>query len=385
MPARYVNYKRLREQLDILRVLDHFDVAVASRRGDQITSLCPLPGHPVRHDARRRTPSFSANVRKNVFQCFGCGASGNAVELYMLMSGVDPDDPSAFRNAAIEIVDELRLDAGGEERSGRTERPRGRTTSTRGRPRSRSDRVAIDADVPEAARRLETRMTETTRTDARPRPSVVNAPLDFTLDHLDPTHPYLNSRGLTTETIDTFGLGYCARGMLKDRIAIPVHDPTGTLIGYCGRDVDDGPGERDVPKYRFPGTRERNGVVYEFRKSALVFNAHRIAGPVPEVLVVEGFFSVFHLHQLGVRHAVALMGSSCSPKQAAIIAALVGPDGRIRLMPDGDEAGQRCAESALPLLASHRFCRWARLDDGQQPTDLNAEALRRHLDGRGVP
>lgn len=55
--------------------------------------------------------------------------------------------------------------------------------------------------------------------------AVVNAPMDFELKGLDQAHPYLRSRGFTPETIAHFGLGYCSRGSLKGRVAIPLQEP----------------------------------------------------------------------------------------------------------------------------------------------------------------
>jgi DNA primase len=46
-----------------------------------------------------------------------------------------------------------------------------------------------------------------------------NPPPKFALK-LDPGHSYLKERGLSDETIESFGLGYCSRGLLKGRIAI---------------------------------------------------------------------------------------------------------------------------------------------------------------------
>jgi DNA primase len=53
----------------------------------------------------------------------------------------------------------------------------------------------------------------------------------------------------------------------------------------------------------------------------------------------------------------------------------VPEDGRIWLFPDGDPAGERLAESAMKLLAPHRFVRWVKLAEGKQPTDLGPEEL----------
>ncbi len=92
-------------------------------------------------------------------------------------------------------------------------------------------------------------------------PVVVNPPLGFELKDLDAEHPYLLSRGFTPETIEHFGLGFCSRGLLKDRVAIPLHDMAGALVGYAGRVVDDSLITEDNPRYRFPGERERDGKV----------------------------------------------------------------------------------------------------------------------------
>jgi DNA primase len=62
-----------------------------------------------------------------------------------------------------------------------------------------------------------------------------NPPLTFSLGSLDSQHPYLLERGLTYETIHTFGVGYSSRGWLNGWIAIPIHNATGKLVAYAGR------------------------------------------------------------------------------------------------------------------------------------------------------
>jgi DNA primase len=203
---------------------------------------------------------------------------------------------------------------------------------------------------------------------------VVNAPLDFTLKHLDPKHAYLSSRGFTPETIEHFGLGYCNKGMMAERTAIPLHDAAGKLIGYAGRLVDDAKVSDENPKYRFPGTRERDGIAYEFHKSEFLYNGHGIDKPVPDLIVVEGFASVWWLWQHGYPNVVALMGNSISVKQAELLRDLLGCDGRLWILSDGDNAGEHCAKALFLNLAPHHFVRWLRLDDGQ-PTDLSSEEL----------
>ena len=69
------------------------------------------------------------------------------------------------------------------------------------------------------------------------------------------------------------------------------------------------------------------------------------------------------------------MGSSCSDEQAELIVSLVKPDGRVWLMPDGNNAGVECAKSVLYRISPHRFVRWVCLLPDMQPTDFQPDEL----------
>ena len=209
--------------------------------------------------------------------------------------------------------------------------------------------------------------------------TLINAPLDFELKGLDPKHPYLRERGFSDATIMHFGLGFCNRGLMQGRVVIPLRDSDGKLIGYAGRFTRDDQISEKVPKYLFPGDRERNGTVLSFRKSLFLYNGHAVKAPVRDLYVVEGFPSVWWLHQCGFPDTVALMGNSCSTEQAELIRSLVHPAGRVWLVPDSGEAGERCADSLLRQVAPHRFTHWVKLPDGQ-PTDVPNEELMQILE-----
>ena len=207
-------------------------------------------------------------------------------------------------------------------------------------------------------------------------PVIANEPLDFDLKGLDAEHPYLMGRGFTPETIERFGLGFCSRGMLKDRVAIQLHDADGKLIGYAGRVVDDAAITEDNPRYRFPDERKRDGKIFEFRKTLFLYNGFRIKAPVGSLIVVEGFTGVWWLDQNELPNVVATMGADCSQRQAELIVSLVNPGGVVWIMPDGDKAGERHAQTLLTLISPHRAVRWANLADGTQPTDLSETELK---------
>jgi len=205
---------------------------------------------------------------------------------------------------------------------------------------------------------------------------LVNARLDFELKTLDFAHPYLRSRGFTDETIEKFGLGFCSKGYHEGRIAIPLHDQLGRLIGYAGRIVDDRLIDEEHPRYRFPCTRERKGITYQFEKSQFLYRGFEIKTLVDDVIVVEGFSSVWWLEQHRIENVVALMGWHCSDAQAKLIVSLTKPNGRVWLMPDGGERGEECARNVFAQVGPHRSVRWAKLEAEKQPTDCEGKDLK---------
>jgi DNA primase len=170
---------------------------------------------------------------------------------------------------------------------------------------------------------------------------------------------------------------------MKGRIAIPLHDAEGRLIGYAGRLADEEAIDEENPRYMLPGSRERDGIVHDFCKSLFLFNGHRIEGPVERLIAVEGFFGAMWLHQHGYPNAVALMGSSCSERQAELLAQLLTPAGCLWVMPDGDEAGDRFAVDVLTRVSPRRAVRWVQLDHEKQPDGCGPSELE-HLLGPGL-
>lgn len=328
----WINFAELRKKLNFEDVLRHYKVEI-KRKGAQHQGFCPLPGH----SGKKNSPSFSANLERGIFKCFGCGAQGNQLEFAALMTGVNPDDGDALRSVAVELQQRFF--------------PEG--ASTRKKPR-----------------------VETVTAAPVATPVRTNEPLDFELKDLDAGHPYLAGRGFTREIAHHFGIGVCSRGILAGRLAIPLHDANGRLLGYAGRVIDDGAITEENPRYRFPSRRERNGIVYEFRKSLFVYNGHRFKERNEDLIVVEGFPSVWWLTQHGFGRVVATMGAECSDEQAELIASMVPPDGHVWVIPDGDKAGERYAQSILAQISPHRFVRWVKLDDGQQPTDLSKDEFK---------
>lgn len=333
--AAWVDFKKLREGLDFVKVLDFFG-AKLSPKGEQLVGFCPLPNH----NGKGNSPSFSAHAERGIFQCFGCGAKGNVLDFAVLMRNGDPENGNDVRKTALEL----------------------------------QNRFGPRADSPPPPKE-----PEKPAPSAKPSNVVVNQPLDFRLKDLDPDHPYLLGRGFTKETIRRFELGFCSRGLFKDRVVIPLHNPEGRMIGYAGRVVDDAMVNKDNPRYLLPGKREHDGVLHEFRKGLFLYNGHRIRKPVEHLVIVEGFTAVWWLAQHGYPNVVALMGSTFTMEQIDLIHSLITLDGHVWIMADGDAAGYRCGGLLAVELAKGAYTRLVTMAADVQPTDLSPELLQEAL------
>ena len=53
--------------------------------------------------------------------------------------------------------------------------------------------------------------------------------------------------------------------------------------------MDDSTITEENPRYRFPGERERDGKLLEFRKTLFLYNGFHFKAPVDDLIVVEGY------------------------------------------------------------------------------------------------
>jgi len=340
--TRFIDFRALKAAVKIEQVLAHYGLTEKFKQGkDSLTGPCPI--HRGTHATQ-----FRVSISKNCWHCFSdCHCGGNVLDFVAKMENIDPNE------AANLMVEWFNLDIA--KLNGETSPPERRANPKRGaeaKPGASAQPTQAPTPKPTAP------------TTTEPKESAPNKPLGFALKLVD-QHPYLAERGLTPETITEFGLGYCDKGVMSGRIAIPIHNISGQLVGYAGRWPGEPPEER--PKYRLPDG---------FRKAAEVY---RLADALEEpenkpLVIVEGFFAVMKLWQLGCRKCVALMGSSMSATQEELIAKAVHPNGTIIVMFDEDDAGRTGREEVLRRLATRAFVRVIVFDEeGFQPENLTSE------------
>lgn len=307
--SEWVSFAEVKRRMGLEQALRSYRIDWLRRSGrQQYRGRCPIHGG-------QGIEAFHANLERNVFHCFACGAGGNVLDFVAAMEGC------SIREAALRLQ--------GIQSPGRTTR--------------------IAALTPEE-RKLVTKKRE------------VTPPLKFSLP-VDPWHPYLMERGIDPATASYFGVGYCGRGLMSGRIAIPIHDHDGRLVGYCGRAI-----HGESPRYRFPAG---------FQKSQVLFNHHRArATEDRQVVVVEGFFDCMRVSQAGYPCVVALMGARLSGAQKSM---LTDRYDKITLMLDGDPTGRsasvRIASDLAPACAVTELL----LAPGVQPDQMTCDQVRQLL------
>jgi DNA primase len=76
-----IDYAELRGMVTIAQVLELAGFVASEASGDQVRGPCP-----VHRSSAAGSRSFSANVIKNTFRCFKCGAAGNQLDLWMAVT-----------------------------------------------------------------------------------------------------------------------------------------------------------------------------------------------------------------------------------------------------------------------------------------------------------
>jgi DNA primase len=350
MAKPFIDFGAVKTAVSFQQVLEHYGFTAqmrSTRNGDGLEGSCPI--HP---DTGKDI--FKVTLSKNCWFCHNsaCKCGGNHLDFVSKMENCNAHD------AALKLDQWFNLGLAGksdstpsrQQGSASHQAPGHQTTGSHSPP-SRAAETAPEVVLEEPGE---------------------NVPLSFKLDNLKTDHGYFAERGLTPQTVELFGLGFCAKGTMSGRVVIPIHNVEGELVGYCGRWPGQPPEER--PKYKLPSG---------FKKSAEVFNLDRAMTEEQglPLIVVEGFFDVMKLWQLGFHRVVSIMGSSLSSHQEeALVNASVSRSGII-LMFDEDDAGRVGREKALVRLSRRMFVRVVPLSqEGAQPDHLTENELHALLD-----
>jgi DNA primase len=312
MSQGFVAFAEVKRAVTIEAVLDRYGLfASLTEKGQNLVGACPF----CRGKSLRQ---FQVNREKNAWYCFGCKQGGNVLDF------VAKKERVGIRAAAVKLDGWFALGLAAEAAA---EKP----------PTTPS----VPPPTPSAAPPVAAESLPTT-----------NPPLTFTLKTLDHHHASLSALGLHAATMEHFGAGYCTKGLLKGRLAIPIHNGEGELVAYAGLAVE----EDASPRYLFPP---------KFNPALEVFNVESLSafreseGPLYLAPEIGG---VLKLANAGARAALGLFDGTLSPEQEEAIAGVLTLYERERLVlvgegfPDRTVArlARRAAVSWVPDLSSLR-------------------------------
>lgn len=326
--------ERVRDASDIVRIVGE---SVALRpKGREYAGLCPF------HDDHR--PSMNVIPSKQIFHCFVCGASGDVFTFVQKFHKMD------FREALEYLA----------ERAGITLTPlRAAPDTGAPAPSGPSRKTLLEANT-QALRFFRGILAHAEHgrvgRDLIARrgisPEMVEAfQLGLAPDRWDGLQLWSRQNRLDEASLLAAGLlkrrdgGEGCYDALRHRLIFPIHNKAGQVIAFGGRKIRD----EDEPKYlNSPETPL-------FNKSATLYALHLASNKIQlerTAIICEGYTDVIACHQAGFTNAVATLGTALTREHAKELRLRCD---KVILLFDGDDAGQRAADRAVPIFFAEQI------------------------------
>ena len=337
------------DKTDIVRVVGEY-VPLVQKGGDW-WGCCPFHNE--------KTPSFSVSSSKKFYYCFGCHASGTVFNFIMNMEKLSYPESVEFlaKRAGVR----LSYTDGGSE----------------------TQRTDPNAKLKDEYKNLYTRVAGSfhymlTQTEGG----------KFALD-------YICKRGITSETIEKFKLGYSPAdrkwlrkflesknytkdfldnsglfskkypefAFFSDRLMFPIFDRKGDVVAMGGRFLR-GDASKS-PKYLNSG----DLIQYHKGETLYAFNfARQAVREKKAVIFCEGYMDCIAYHQCGIEWAVAPLGTALTEEQVRMVKPFVET---VYLSFDADGAGQNATKRAILMCRRMDITvKVIRLHGGKDPAEI---------------
>lgn len=335
IPREFIN--ELLSRCDLIELIDAR--VPLKKKGGNYAACCPFHNE--------KTPSFTVSPSKQIYHCFGCQVSGNAIGFLMEF------DRLTFVEAIEQLAKELGMLI----------------------PKQVSTHQTIVQ--PDLYQTLEQAAIYYQK-QLREHPQAID---------------YLKNRGLSGKIAKQFAIGYAPAGWdgllkqfnntnellaagligkkkeggyydrFRDRIMFPIRDRRGRTIAFGGRTISN-----EEPKYlNSPETT----IFHKGNELYGIFEAVQVSRNIPRLLVVEGYMDVVALAQHNISYAVATLGTATTAEH---IQRLFRMTTEVIFCFDGDSAGQtaawRAMENVLSVLQDGWQVRFLLMPEGEDPDSL---------------
>lgn len=358
--------EKLIPAVDLVKLINQY--VPLKRAGASWKACCPFHNE--------KTPSFSVHPSRNVFRCFGCNASGNALDFLM-----------QYKNLGfVEAVEELAHFAGIEveyEKSGKDV------------INFRDDNSKKLYEIMDRAATFFTKQLELNpqakeyfiKQRGLSEELIVKARLGFAPDSWDYVEKSLIRSpdeyqlcvdlGLQTDRYEESK--HVKRSFFRGRVMFPIFDKKGRIIAFGGRifNHDYGPKYLNSPETAIFKKRSELFGLFE------TLQAHR--NRPKRIVVVEGYMDAIALRQAGFDYVVATLGTAITQEH---LKTLLRFTDQVICCFDGDEAGKnatwRAIKAITPVLDDpEKDVRFVNLPAGHDPDTLvrtqGAQAFEQEL------
>ena len=351
--------QRIKDAADIVDIVG--DYVSLTRRGANYMGLCPFHNE--------RTPSFSVSKSRNFCHCFSCHKGGSPISFIMEKEGISYHDALLHIAKKYGIkVEEKELT---EEEKEKMSLREGMFVANEWSMHFFEDTLHNDNEGKEIGLQYLYQRGITTE-------AIKNFHLGFASENSLQFIEDLKKKGFNVETFKSLGLvGTSSQGRnynrFYGRVIFPVLNSSGKVIAFGGRDLKGGPA-----KY----INSPESEIYKKSNELYgIFQAKSAIASEDRCYLVEGYLDVISMWQSGIKNVVASSGTALTDGQITLIHRFTK---NVTLIYDGDAAGIKAALRGIDMLLSHKLdLNVLLLPDGEDPDSfskkLGPEEFRKYV------
>ncbi len=312
---------------DIIDIINMY--TPLKQKGNSYFGLCPFH--------KESTPSFSVSSEKQLYHCFGCGASGTVFNFIMDIENFDFLDTVKFLANRINYkLPEFNI----------SKEESNKLTYLKNRLYDMHKLVARkyydNLNTKEGA-------IANAYLDKRKISPLIRKKygLGYSLKKNNDIYNFLKQKDFTeTEILESGLIVKDKKGIFYDRfygrLMFPIIDVQGRIIGFGGRDLYD---KENAAKYlNSPDTKI-------FNKSYNLYSMNFAKlSKTKEFILVEGYIDVIALYQIGITNVVASLGTAFNERHALTLKKYTNS---VIILFDSDEPGVKAALKTIPILTKN--------------------------------
>lgn len=313
---------KVRDSVDIVDLISQY--VSLKQSGSNHMGLCPFHSE--------KSPSFSVSRNRQMYHCFGCGASGNVFTFLMQYENY------SFPEAVQYLGEKSGIELPKASESAETKRKTERRTKLFEIQREAAYYFVSNLKDSNGKSGMDYFKRQRQLSDE----IITKFGLGYSRMYSDDLYRYLKSRGYEDELLKDSGLVKYGgedkgRDYFWNRVMFPIMDINNKVIAFGGRVLGDG-----KPKYlNSPETPifEKNNNLYGLNYARRSKRKY--------ILLCEGYMDVIALFQAGFDNAAASLGTAFTSRHAQLLKRYTD---KVYITYDSDEAGVKAALRAIPML-----------------------------------